>query len=112
MGPRTGELNKRVRLRRSIAATNLGQVEITSGVYADVWAAIEPLSGREFISADRLIPDASMMIRIRWRSDVRPSDSVLLEDNGQEYVYEIAAVLNQDTRHEELHLVCRETVTA
>jgi len=73
----------------------------------DVPAAIAPLSGREFVSANTELGQVSARLAIRWRPGVRPTMRAI--HNGA--VYNIAAVLpDADTGRSHITLVCIEGV--
>lgn len=73
---------------------------------ADVWAAVEPLSGRELVVAQQQQPDVTHRVRMRARTDVKAKMRVR-HDNRSLY---IGSVVNVDERDKELHLLCRERV--
>lgn len=73
---------------------------------ADVWAAVEPLTGRELVNAQQIQPDVTHRVRIRHRDDVTAKMRVL-EGTRQ---LNIESVLNIEERDRELHLMCRERI--
>jgi SPP1 family predicted phage head-tail adaptor len=74
--------------------------------YEGVPAAIEPISGREFLSADQVRAEVRAKITIRSGLDTSPKDRVLFQSRA----YDIQAVLDDPTfkRHQEL--MCSEGV--
>lgn len=62
-----------------------GDMEITWNDVATVWAAIEPLSGREFIAAQAENNEVSARITIRYRPDVTGKWRLLHEAKGMYY---------------------------
>lgn len=66
-GIRAGLLNRRLAIQsRSTAQDAAGQPLNTWTTIATVWAAIEPLSGREREAAQSIHPDISHQITIRY----------------------------------------------
>jgi SPP1 family predicted phage head-tail adaptor len=72
--------------------------------YATVWAAIEPLSGKELLAAEGLVAEASVRVKIRYRSGVDPGDRVIFGSR----TLDINAVVNRDERNVDLELLCKE----
>ncbi|MEM5297655.1 phage head closure protein [Burkholderia sp. JPY481] len=69
---------------------------------AEVWAGIEPLSGREWLASAEFRSDVTTRIRIRWREDIDASMRVL--HHG--VIYRIDAVLPQYQGLSEVILMC------
>lgn len=68
---RSSEFDKLVTLQsKSVARDAMGGETITWTTQATVWAAIEPLSGRELFTAQQVRPELTTRIRMRYRSDV------------------------------------------
>lgn len=72
-----------------------------------VWALIEPLTGREALTGDRVQAEATHRIRIRHRTDLRAKDRVTLGSR----TFGIVSVLVDAVWHRETHLLCRELIT-
>jgi len=68
--------------------------------YTGVPAAIEPLTGREFLSADQVRAEVRAKITVRAGLDIKPTDRVLFQNRS----YDVQAVLDDPTfkRHQEL----------
>lgn len=73
---------------------------------ATVWAAVEPLRGREYWAAAQVQSEVTTRIRIRYRSGVRPDMRVLYDGR----LYNINAVIDPEERHMELQLMCKEVL--
>jgi SPP1 family predicted phage head-tail adaptor len=73
---------------------------------ATVWAAVEPqtLRAHEFASAGANYVEKIVRVRIRYRPGVTESMRVVY--NGR--VFRIEAVVDEQERHRELQLYCRE----
>ena len=76
------------------------------------WAAIEPMMGREYFAAAQIQSDATVRIRIRYRTGVTPKMRVRhVAERGSptlfEY-YEIESVISPREEGRELVLMCRK----
>lgn len=74
-----GKLRHRVALQEQIESQDAttGEVTPTWVTRAEVWAAVEPLSAREFIAAQSTQSQISVRITIRQRSDITAKWRVL-----------------------------------
>ena len=100
-----GTLRHRVTIQeKEITRDSYGGEQITWADVATVWAAVEPLAGREFMEGRRLDAELSTRIRIRYRSGLAPTQRVTWGD----HTYDIQAVIDVDTRRREVYLMCRE----
>lgn len=72
MGIASGKLRHKVALQRRVRTQDPVTGEITHEwqTVANVWASVEPLSAREFISAQAVQSKVSARIVIRYRPDV------------------------------------------
>lgn len=71
---------------------------------ATVWAAIEPLRGREYFSAMSEHAEVTTRIRIRYRDDV---DRTMIVQYG-ETTFEILHIIRPEFGKKELQLMCKE----
>jgi len=78
----------------------------TWSTYISRWAAIEPLTGREFREAQKENAETNYRIRIRYASGVTPKMRVLYGTKA----FEILSVVNPLERNIETHLMCKEVV--
>ena len=100
-----GDLRNRVTIKqKSVTREASGAEAIAWLVVATVWAAVEPLSGREFITMRQERAEISTRIRIRYMAGLTPSMRVYW---GQR-MYEIDTVIEIQERMREIHLMCRE----
>ena len=100
-----GRLRNRVTLQeKEVTKDAYGAEVITWADVATVWAAVEPLAGREFMEGRSLDAELSTRIRIRYREGVRPTYRATWGD----HVYDIQSVIDVNGRHRELLLMCRE----
>ncbi|KKW66925.1 hypothetical protein AAV94_12665 [Lampropedia cohaerens] len=103
-----GRLDQRVTIRKLTTGRNPntgGIIETWSDV-ATVWAAVEPLNGREFFAASAQQSEVTTRIRMRYRPDITPQ--MKINHNGSEY--DIQAVINPKSKGAELVLMCRALV--
>lgn len=77
------------------------------GDVATLWAAVEPLRGREFFAAKELNADITLRIRVRYRDGITPKMRLVDGD----HIYLIQAVINPEMRGIELQLMCQEFVS-
>jgi len=99
-----GELRHYVTIQTPIVTQDAagGQV-LTWTPTAYVWAAIEPLKGKEFLEA-KIHSEVETRIRIRTLSTVEEKMRV----SHSSGIYEIVAVVNVREKGEETHLMCKK----
>ena len=101
-----GDLRRRVVLqKRTVTEDTLWQQTENWTDYAYVWAAVEPLSGREYFAARQENAEITARIIIRYRNDVSPRDTRVLFRNR---VFDVATVINPKEKNAFLILMCRE----
>lgn len=104
---RAGLLRQRVTLQEKTVTRNEFNEEIISwSDWATVWASVEDLSGREFLEAERAGAEVRTRIRMRYRSGVLEEMRAVWGSR----TFEVKAVLEADTKHRELHLMCKGLV--
>lgn len=103
-----GNMRHRVTIEKIVKKTDpYGDPYDDWGEHATVWAAIEPLTGREYWGAQQVDSEVAGKIRIRYLSDINPTMRVKFGTR----IYEILAVINVNERNEELTLMVREKLT-
>lgn len=101
-----GWLNQRVTLQTPASGQDAAGQPLTGWAdFANVWASITDVSGKEYIAAGGLQNAAQTKILIRYQDGIVPSMRVV---NGAD-VYNIEAVLGQD--HLSLMLMCTRGVS-
>ena len=102
--------NQRVTFqRRGAGQSSTGQ---PNGTFADVittWAAIEPVSGREYFNASGERAEVTHKIEVQACSelaDLKPKDRALYGSR----VFNIRSVINVEERGRKLLLMCSEHV--
>lgn len=104
---RAGDLRHRVTIQQLVTVYDEYNqpVEMWQDL-TTVWAAIEPLSGREYWQAKAVNAEVTHRVRMRYRAGITPEMRLVF--NGR--VFEILAVLNLEERNIELQLLCKEAV--
>jgi SPP1 family predicted phage head-tail adaptor len=101
-----GDLRQQIKI---VDLTNVqdsfGGVAIDSATpFATVWAAVEPLSGRELYTAQQKVSEVTHRITIRWMEGVKARQNVWFNDRQ----FQIEAVENPEERNIVLYLLCIE----
>ena len=107
---KAGELRHRVKIQKLDEAQG-GTGEILKGDadwsdFAERWAAVEPLQGRELFIAQQVSAEVNIRVRLRHLGGVTPRMRILF--GGREF--DIKAVLNPLERKRETELLCKELV--
>lgn len=104
-----GKLDQRVTIMAPVEVRdpNYSAVTRTWQPLATVWAAVEPLQGRELERNRELGSEISLRVRVRFSPEISAISSKMRLDNGGK-LYEIQAVLNPFQGDEQLHLLCAE----
>lgn len=104
---RAGLLRHRVTIQDKTAVQDgYGEETLTWSTYAERWASVEPLQGREFLEGKALAAEVTVRIRLRFVSGAAPEMRVVYG----EHTYEIVSVIDVDLRGVEMVLMCREIV--
>lgn len=74
---------------------------------AAVWAAIDPVSGREFYAAEQSQSEVSHKIRCRYRQGLNTAMRIKYRSR----VFKIISIIDWEERHESLLIMCSEVVT-
>lgn len=109
-----GRLRHRVRIeQRTLSQNELGGVLEDWQEVATVWAAIEPLSGRELIAAQQVNSKVTARLVIRYRSDLLPEMRLVHHKQGQDVIYNPAAFLeDKDSSLEYLTIPCSRAIAS
>ena len=101
---KAGQLDQRVTVERlSGGVDELGQPIQSLAPLFTCWAAVEPLTGREYLAAAALVSEVTARIRMRYRPGMTSQDRVI--HNGT--VYQIQSVIDVRSENRELHLMCK-----
>lgn len=71
---------------------------------ATVWAAIEPLQGREYFAALQESADVNTRIRVRYKEGIDRTMKVKYRDSEFEILY----IINPKYGKKEMQLMCKE----
>jgi len=104
-----GQLRHQVTIQQRAAASpqrtpSGAPDEAWTDLFTGVWAAIEPLRGKEFMESQAVNSAVAVRIRIRYQAGI---DATMRVKHGTT-IYSIEAVLNIETRDRELHLMCSQ----
>lgn len=100
----TGRLDQRVTIERvTYTQTGTGDVIETWNLLAEVWAAVEPLNGREYFAANSVQSETTTRIRLRYLADLNVVDRI----NHEGTLYNINSIINPRSGDAELVLMCR-----
>lgn len=102
---RIGAMRHRVTLQRPSAELDSRGQPVEWMDVATVWAAVEPLRGREFWAAQQVNAEQTVRIRIRYRPGVTSDMRVLY---GSRILLLVAPPIDAEERHVELQLLCKE----
>lgn len=91
-------------LRQGIARDQIGEPLDEWAPIATVWAAVEPLQGREFWGAQQYHAEITTRIRIRYREGI---DKTMRVQCGSR-LYEVLYVIQPELAKRELQLMCKE----
>lgn len=105
---RAGDLRHRVTIQQlSALSDGMGGVRETWQDVATVWAAVEPMEGRERYEAQQIQAELTHRVRLRYRPGITPKMRVVHKGR----IFQIEAVINRAERNRELILLCAEEVT-
>jgi SPP1 family predicted phage head-tail adaptor len=99
----SGDMRERVTIQQRAAGVDaLGQPSTTWEDVAEVWAAVQPLRGREFFAAGQTQSPVDVRVRIRHRSGVEPTMRAIWRD----VPHDIVSVVDVEARRTVLELMC------
>lgn len=104
---RAGPMRHRVTIEAPVETQAAdGSVITTWETFAEAWASIEPLIGREYFAQQREQATVSHKIRMRYQAGITHKMRVAWGTR----LFEIESVLNVGERNREIVLMCSETV--
>lgn len=103
-----GRLDKKVTFcRYSEEENELKQLQQQlKTVIKNIWATVEPKSGREYIEANKERPELTYIITVRYREDITPD--MFIQFKGK--LFEIRAIRNIREKNEMLEITCVEKI--
>ena len=87
-----------------------GGVTKTWADVSDRWAEVKPISGREYLNADRVRADITHVIVIRNYSGLTSKHRIKFTDNGSTRYFNIESVRDMEERDRMMQLFCKEDV--
>lgn len=107
---RAGRLRNRVVIQcKTVVKDAYGAETITWATVGTYWGAVEPLRGREFMEQKADGAELSTRIVIRYQGSTAIKPEYRATWNG--HLYDIQSIVEVDSRHRELQLLCREVLT-
>ena len=101
---KAGKLDQRVTLeRQSRVLGPLGQPVNAWAPLMTVWAAVEPLVGREYLAAQAAQSEVTARVTMRYRTGITAQDRVI--HNGT--TYGIESLVDVRSGNRELVLMCK-----
>jgi SPP1 family predicted phage head-tail adaptor len=98
-----GPLDQRITIQARTAGVDaLGQAATTWDNVVTVWAAADPIRGREYFAAATQQSETAVRFTVRYRSDVTPAMRVMWRNQA----HDISAVIDPHGRKESLELMC------
>ncbi len=99
----SGVLDQRIQIQKlTVVRGEFGGHDETWTTLATVWAQTLDMTGREIFQAKAMGSSSTMLITIRWRSDVTPAMRIVFSDGTMARIEWIRHV----TRKEYLELYC------
>ena len=102
---RAGSLRHRVTIEQPVVDTAWGGAT-TWEEFATVWAAVEPLRGRELFAAQQVQSETTAKVTIRYVAGVTAKMRIL---HGSRIFELTAPPIDPEERHRELQLMVKET---
>jgi SPP1 family predicted phage head-tail adaptor len=103
-----GDLRHRVTIQKFVEEADEFNTPKTTPdpwvTFYTVWAAVEPLSGRELLVANNVTPQTRIRVRIRYLKGVTQGMRV----KYGERIFNIQSVADIKERHREMELMCIE----
>jgi SPP1 family predicted phage head-tail adaptor len=100
-----GDLRQRITLQQSVKTPDghKGFTEQWQDL-ATMWAAVEPLTGREYFSAHQIKAEVTHRVKVRYRTDATTKMRFKLGDRA----LLIESIIDIKERREMLEILCRE----
>ena len=95
----------RMKHRITFQVQDLEQEETWNDILS-TWANINPISGKEYYSAETINSDLTHKIRLRYRKGITPDMRVIYNDR----IFYIISVINEYEKNTMLQLMCRELI--
>jgi len=83
---------------------SMGEKTLSWGVWANLFAFVEPMRGREYAESQKLRAETTYRVTIRYIVGLKPDMRILY--NGR--TLEIMSILDTGERHEQIEIICFE----
>ena len=101
---KAGDLTERISVERFTSTEDeLGQPIESWAPLFTCWAAVEPLTGREYLAAQAAVSEVTARIRMRFRPWMTAQDRVI--HNGT--IYGIESLVDVRSGNRELVMMCK-----
>lgn len=105
-----GKMRHRITFQQQVITRDAyGAPDLSDDSWQDVttvWAAIDPVSGREFYAMQQSQSDVTHKVRTRYISGLDTAMRILYGAR----VLQIVSIIDWEERHESLLIMCREVV--
>lgn len=102
-----GRTNKRVAFYKLVEKQNeLLQNEQVLKEMKTVWASVEPTRGREYQEAQRIRPELTYKVTMRYHKGITPDMLLKFKDR----YFQIISVINIMEKNEMLEIICIEKI--
>jgi len=106
---RAGRLRHRVTIQRYTVTQNDYGEEVESWTtHATRWAAVEPLTGREYFDAQQMTAEVSLRVRVRHDSTTEALTARDRISHDGRTLEIVSPPMRIKERGKEIHLMCRE----
>lgn len=107
---RPGRLRKRVIIQEAdrTGRGSSGEATTSWSNGPTVWAAVEPLRGKEYLEGQQVQGEVTHKVTIRYRSGITPTDRISYDGR----TLQIVSLINVCEKNIALELMCREVLTA
>jgi len=104
---RIGDLRNKITIQvQSSTKDDYGALIETWTDVKTIWAAVNPINGREYFAAESVNSEITHRVKARYTSGITPDMRVKF---GTRY-FNILSIINYEERNIELQLMCREAV--
>lgn len=90
----------------SVVQAANGEETITWVAGVTVWASVEPLTGREKLTAEQVLAELDTRIRVRWSADIAAVTPKHRIRHGSA-IYNIVSIVNQRSLGDATEIMCR-----
>lgn len=102
-----GDLRHQIVIQsKDLRQDSFGAETPTWSTFATVWAAVEPLRGREYLEAKHLQAEVDVRFRIRYRDGLLPSMRISYDGR----LFDIMDIIHVKEHNRELQLMAKERI--